>query len=54
MIQAKYLIPKYFLPGQLMSIWLCHDENQKHKITHEGQQNRKLSACSPSPPTAGS
>jgi hypothetical protein len=24
-----------------MSMRLCHDENQKHKITHEEQQNRK-------------
>ena len=25
-------------------MWLCHDENQKHKIAHEEQQNRKGAA----------
>jgi hypothetical protein len=24
-----------------LSIWLCHDENQKHEIIHEARQNRK-------------
>jgi hypothetical protein len=33
-------IPEYFSQGQYLSIWLCHDENQKHKMTHEKQQNR--------------
>jgi len=37
-------IPKYFSHGQHLSIWLCHDENQKHKITHEEQQNRQGTA----------
>jgi hypothetical protein len=25
-------------------MWLCHDENQKHKITHEQYQNRRGTA----------
>jgi hypothetical protein len=25
-------------------MWLCHDENQKHKNIHEEQQNRKGTA----------
>ena len=32
---AKYIIPKCFSHGQHLSAWLCHDENQRHKITHE-------------------
>ena len=35
-----------FSHGQHLSIWLCHDENQKHKITHEEQQNHKGTARS--------
>jgi hypothetical protein len=41
---VKYLILKYFLPGQHLSIWLCHDENQKNKISHEQYQHRQGTA----------
>jgi hypothetical protein len=33
-----------FSHGQHLSMGLCHDENQKDKITHEKRQKRKGTA----------
>jgi hypothetical protein len=46
-LPALRLVPSWpasqniFSPGQHLSMRLCHDENQKHKTTHDEPQNRK-------------
>jgi hypothetical protein len=40
----KYILPDFFSHGEHLSMWLCHEEKQKHKITREEQQNRKGTA----------
>ena len=41
-IQKRF--ERYFSHGQHLSMCLWHDENQKGKIAHEEQQNRKGTA----------